>query len=202
MIYKSACVTGHRKIFGSYQGPVWNLIEATLKQKMEDAYTKQNVRTFICGGAVGVDQLFGKLAIQLRNAKAEDRILPGDDDVHLVIARPFPKQADNWPDRVKNFYTWMCEKADRVFDVSTGEYTKEKMIRRDKKMVDLSDFVIAVWDGRKSGGTYETMKYANSKGKKILVLTVFQSNNEIKITAKWYNDKKEENNVQTASNNQ
>ena len=201
MIYASACVTGHRKIFGSYQGPVWNLIERTLKQKMDDAYTKKNVRTFISGGAVGVDQLFGKLAIQLRNEKAEDKILPGDNDVHLVIARPFPTQDANWPDRVKDFYKWMCEKADRVFDVSTGAYTKEKMIRRDKKMVDLSDYVIAVWDGRKSGGTYETMKYANEQGKPVLVLTVYKSNNETKITAKWYNYKKEENNAQKTANN-
>ena len=131
---------------------------------------------------------------------------PSDPDIYpgggIEIARPFPKQDNNWPDRVKNFYTWLCEKADRVWDVSTGEYTKEKMIKRDKAMVDLSDYVIAVWDGRKSGGTYTTMQYANEKKKPILVLTVYKENNNIKIKCKWYNYTKEENHVQEAANNQ
>ncbi len=40
--------------------------------------------------------------------------------------------------------------------------------KRNKYMVDKSDAVIAIWDGRTSGGTYNTIKYAQSLGKEII----------------------------------
>ena len=47
-------------------------------------------------------------------------------------------------------------------------------------MVDKSDLVIAVWNGKESGGTWNTIQYAKSKGKKIHFILL---NQLIDITA-------------------
>ena len=41
---------------------------------------------------------------------------------------------------------------------------------RNRMIVDSCDMVLAVWDGTEKGGTYSTIKYARSKGKKIKVI--------------------------------
>jgi len=191
-MYSATCITGHRQLFGTYNGPIWDALEKVLRGEILKRVVEGD-RTFMCGGAIGVDQLFGREVIRIRNEKAENSIMPGADDLHLVIARPFPGQDAKWPETSKKFYRWLCEKADRVFDVSVGSFTKAKMITRDKKMVDLCGTVIAVWDGRREGGTWETMQYANKKGKKILVISVRKVENNINITQKWYNNEKEVN---------
>ena len=37
-------------------------------------------------------------------------------------------------------------------------------------MVDRSDLVFAIWNGKEEGGTWDTIKYARSKGKEIRYL--------------------------------
>lgn len=46
-------------------------------------------------------------------------------------------------------------------------YTYDCMQKRNEYMIDNSDFVIAVWDGRPSG-TGNTVRYAESKDKNII----------------------------------
>ena len=46
------------------------------------------------------------------------------------------------------------------------------MLARNKYMVDCSDIVLAVWNGGKKGGTWQTIKYANSKNKKIDIIHI------------------------------
>ena len=41
---------------------------------------------------------------------------------------------------------------------------------RNKEMVDIADMVIVIWDG-KSRGTKNTIDYATSRGKKVVLIT-------------------------------
>jgi len=41
-------------------------------------------------------------------------------------------------------------------------------ILRNKVMVDMGPVLVALWDGRKTGGTWATIEYARRKGKKII----------------------------------
>lgn len=50
------------------------------------------------------------------------------------------------------------------------EYEKDCMLMRNKFMVDNSNFVIAMWDGRKRGGTYYTLNYAKKLNKQIILV--------------------------------
>lgn len=60
----------------------------------------------------------------------------------------------------------LCEKEQEMFDYAEQVYyqskekTKTCYTERDKWMVDHSDVVLVVWDGKPSGGAYEAMKYA------------------------------------------
>ena len=42
-----------------------------------------------------------------------------------------------------------------------ARYKRGAPIVRNKQMVDSANCVVACWDGRKSGGTYQTITYAN-----------------------------------------
>jgi uncharacterized phage-like protein YoqJ len=65
-----------------------------------------------------------------------------------------------------------------LIDSSSGvvwladKYFKDCYTTRDRWMVDRSDKVLVVWDGKPGGGTYYTMNYANDKKKveEILIL--------------------------------
>ena len=48
-------------------------------------------------------------------------------------------------------------------------YTSDCMQKRNKYMVNNSDYIITVWDGKPSG-TGNTVKYAKQKNKKILII--------------------------------
>lgn len=47
------------------------------------------------------------------------------------------------------------------------KYGRAAPIRRNEEMVDISDAVLAIWDG-KSRGTAYTLEYARKKGKEII----------------------------------
>lgn len=46
------------------------------------------------------------------------------------------------------------------------------MLVRNRYMVDHSDTVLAIWNGEESGGTWQTIKYARSKNKKIDIIHI------------------------------
>lgn len=44
------------------------------------------------------------------------------------------------------------------------------MLKRNRFMVDNSNFAIVAWNGRKTGGTYYTLSYAKKLNKEIILL--------------------------------
>ena len=49
------------------------------------------------------------------------------------------------------------------------KYGKAAPLIRNKKMVDLSDIIIIIWDG-KSKGTKFTIDYAKAQGKEVIII--------------------------------
>ena len=54
--------------------------------------------------------------------------------------------------------------------VLSEHYTQSCMFERNRYMVDNSDYVLAVWNGEKKGGTWYTIDYARKKNKPVEVL--------------------------------
>lgn len=48
-------------------------------------------------------------------------------------------------------------------------YEKDCFFKRDRFIVDNCDLLLAVWDGKKIGGTWYTYNYAKKQGKDILL---------------------------------
>lgn len=62
---------------------------------------------------------------------------------------------------------YIVTKADKVV-YEQESYSPDCYIKRDRRIVDDCDLLLAVWDGKKHGGTYQTIEYAKKKGKPII----------------------------------
>ena len=153
-----ACFTGHRKIFNSYYNHLnptaeWSRLRNHLAALLYAFAVRPEdpVDRFISGMAIGVDQLAAECVRTVMQTQA---------NVRLIAAIPFPSQPNNWPAQTQAFYHELLASAINRFTLSDDPYAPHKMHVRDRWMVDSSDFVIAIWDGRKSGGTFYTISYA------------------------------------------
>ena len=86
-------------------------------------------------------------------------------NITLEAAIPCSSQADRWNAAAKERYNQVLSLCDKVTYVNEA-YTKDCMMERNMYMVDNSDYIIAVWNGKPSG-TGKTIKYANNTGKEI-----------------------------------
>jgi uncharacterized phage-like protein YoqJ len=149
--------TGHRPkgLYGDRNAQV-----AILKALIIGIWN-QGFSRFITGGAVGLDQMAAEIVADLRDTLYKDMV--------LVIARPFPSQASMWPAHVQQAFQLLCSRANEVYDVSPDPYTAYKMQIRNEWMVNNAEIGIAMWNGA-SGGTANCVRYAQKKGKPILVV--------------------------------
>ena len=134
------CVTGHRDIPTEKITYVKNQLHYELLQAIQNGYTH-----FISGFASGVDLIFAGIVVDLK----------GKYPITLEAAIPYPGRL-NTPDETFQHLLKDCD----VVKVHTEQYSKNCYMMRNRYMVDCSSLVVAVHDGRKSGGTAATIRYA------------------------------------------
>lgn len=148
------CVTGHRpnKLWGyNYEAPEYIELKQTFKK-----YLKENhVTEGISGMALGVDTIFALAIIELKEEGYP---------IKLHCAIPCLGQEKMWPQQSQNLYNEILSKADIVKVVTNANYNQFVMQKRNRYMVDLSDRVLAVWDGSR-GGTGNAVQYAREESK-------------------------------------
>lgn len=166
------CFTGHRpnnRYLGGYNiNSPRNLKIANLIRKSILNIMKQNPQEkhfhFISGMALGVDTIAFRIVDMLKRGN-------NNNIITIECAIPFKNQACKWGQESQIEYDKMLLSSDKITFVDTlvdyklKDYKEEiyypaKMQRRNEYMVDKSDFVIAVWDGSKKGGTFNCVKYA------------------------------------------
>lgn len=179
--------TGHRpnaKGMGGYDlssnrnEEIIKSISMSIMNLMYNENKNERCFNFICGGALGVDQIAFELSNNLKNFTTTDY------NITTEIAIPFKKQPNAWLGKVdRDRYNQQCEVADKLTYVDTldnykvngyieGEYYPLKMQKRNEYMVDNCDILIAVWNGDKKGGTWNCIKYAQQLKKKIIFIMV------------------------------
>ena len=89
-------------------------------------------------------------------------------EITLECAIPCEEQAIKWTEPQRDRYFWIAEQCDKE-TMLQHHYDKECMQKRNKYMVDNSQIVIAVWNGKPSG-TGNTVKYAQEQGKTVIVI--------------------------------
>ena len=78
------------------------------------------------------------------------------------------------PHEIEDYLNTKADKIRYEYD----KYQPQCYIDRDRRIVDDCDVLFAVWDGKKNGGTWQTIKYAREKKKQIVY---FGGNPEEKI---------------------
>lgn len=137
----TCCVTGHRNIPADKIQYVQIQLRQELLQAIQSGYTH-----FISGFAAGVDLIFAGIVADLKR----------EYPITLEAAIPYPGRM-NTPDEVFQCLLKECD----IVKVHTDRYFKSCYMVRNRYMIDCSALVIAVHDGRKSGGTAATIKYAH-----------------------------------------
>lgn len=158
---KSCCFTGNRP-----QGLPWRYDESDerckrLKDKLQkavmDLIEKDGVTHFISGMALGVDMYAAEIILSQKETYPQ---------ITLECALPCITQTVKWASDQQKRYDEIIERADKATMLQT-EYTPDCMNKRNQYMVDHSEFVIAVWNG-KPGGTGNTIRYAGQKEKTVI----------------------------------
>lgn len=148
--------TGHRppRLGLTYRPDHNRILTMFAKMALEESVQGYGELTVISGMAQGWDQAVAHAAVLLG--------LP------FIAALPFEGQDGPWPEQGRARYRALLRKAQEVAVVSPGGYAKSKYIERDRWMVNHADGVLALWDGAKNGGTFETIRYAEDNDVEVI----------------------------------
>lgn len=143
----TCCVTGHRDIPLEKIPYVQGQLHQELVQAIQHGYTH-----FISGYASGVDLIFAGIVAGLKS----------EYPITLEAAIPYPGRMKT-SDMIFQRLMKECD----IVKVHSEQYSKSCYMVRNRYMVDCSTLVIAVYDGRKSGGTAATIRYAHQMSRAI-----------------------------------
>lgn len=76
-------------------------------------------------------------------------------------------------EQLRSEYLSLLSRGDKIETLDTGKNKEESYLAAGKRVVDLADVMISVWDGEKAvglGGTADIVKYARSCSKTIVRL--------------------------------
>jgi uncharacterized phage-like protein YoqJ len=137
-------ITGHRPTeLGGYN--IDNQIYKKVYSLVKKSFKEINPEMIISGMALGADQLAIEAAIEL--------------DIPFLAAVPFVGQESVWPAESKTKYKELLTKAKETVIVSLGGYSPAKLHLRNHWIVNHSDQLLAIWNGKQSGGTFECVNY-------------------------------------------
>ena len=153
MEYDTCCITGHRNIPEDRLGYVKTEIKKQILQAIEDGYTH-----FISGFAGGSDLIFAQIVLDFQKE---------GHSISLEAAIPYK---DRLYCKDIQFQT-LLSGCDRV-KVISPQYHRGCYFERNRYMVDESSRILAVYDGRKTGGTFYTIHYAGKHNKGIHMIHV------------------------------
>lgn len=140
---KTCCVTGHRKIAESKIGYVKQELRREIIEAITDGYLH-----YISGFADGVDLWFAEIVLELKREHP---------NLTLEAAVPYRKRLQSlYANEETTKLLVQCS----AIGVHSEGYDHNCFIKRNRFMVQCSSRVIAVYDGRETGGTVFTMREA------------------------------------------
>lgn len=160
---KACAFTGHRpKSFPwGYNETAQDcvLLKKVLTEQIA-ALVDDGVTGFISGMALGVDLWAAQIVLDLRKKNPA---------VKLCCALPCEGQEKKWPTKTQEQYRDILQQSDKVICLSKA-YTSNCMHDRNRWMVDHASVLLAVYNGTYRSGTGMTVRYANDKRRKVIVI--------------------------------
>lgn len=162
-------ITGHRpkKLWDTYN--IYHALYIQIGKEIRDRLLQSiselkedETITLVTGMALGIDTVFALVGIKLKER------FPGKIKINCII--PCKGHSDRWQKPDRDRHALILKTADLVHYSSEGSYSGfATMYKRDEDMVDLlvndGDYLMSVWNGFKSGGTYHTISYAEDHKK-------------------------------------
>lgn len=149
---KTCCVTGHRELDPLKIEPIKETLRNAILGAINDGCTH-----FISGFAEGVDLYFADIVAELKK----------EHDLFLEAAIPYRNRIKTKDKDFQRLIT-QCN----VVGIHSEEYSPSCYLIRNRFMVQSSDLVIVVYDGREKGGTLSTMRYAHALEKEVKVISI------------------------------
>lgn len=148
----TCCFTGHRNIPAEQMSVVSAQLHAEILQAISDGYTH-----FICGFAIGADLIFAELVAELKQVH------------HLTLeaAIPYPGRMKT-PDETFQRLITDCD----IVKTHSDYYYGGCYMKRNRYMVNQSSRIIAIYDGRLTGGTAATLKFAKTENCDVSILSL------------------------------
>lgn len=140
-------VTGHRPQHLKLEDGYW------IQGEFDRLIEKLQPTIAISGMALGADTWWANSALY------------ADVPLHAYI--PFPGQDERWREDDRLFYRDLLAKATKVITVCP-EYTPAAFELRNRAMIDNCDLLIAAWNGKRTGGTFNAVAYAEKVGREIV----------------------------------
>lgn len=155
MVAHTCCVTGHRHMEGGSDAVLRKKLGVAVEQAAADGYTH-----FISGFADGVDLLFAEIVVKLQ-------------EKHPITLEAAIPHRGRLAAKNKRFLELLdhCHKV----SVTAEGYHKGCFLKRNRQMVEQSGLVIAVYDGRETGGTAYTVALAKELGREVWVIQQSQT---------------------------
>ena len=152
---KTCCVTGHRDIPAEQVDHIKKSLEQEVDRAISDGFT-----CFISGFADGVDLLFAGIVAE-RIAK--------NPMLKLIAAIPYRRRLDTLKksERTKALIDLCAE-----IYIAADDYRPSVYAKRNRYMVERSDRVIAVYDGREKGGTAGMIRLTHKMKKELREIAV------------------------------
>ena len=151
----ACCFTGHRQIPGDRA----EALAQKVCQTVQNLYLDRGYNIFLCGGAIGFDQLAAEAVLRAREA------FPA---IRLYLCLPFHGHDAAWSPTQRSAFEKVRLAADAYTYLSEA-YAEGVYHKRDRIMVNLSSLCVAYLNKR-SGGTYYTVSYAYDRGREIINL--------------------------------
>lgn len=152
---KTCCVTGHRDIPAEQIDNVKYALRREIIKAVSDGYTG-----FMTGFADGVDQYFAEIVVKLQ---------ADFPDLRLIAVLPYRKRVDSLEAREQ---TKALLRACADVITIQEDYKPNAYAKRNRYMVEHSDRVIAVYDGREKGGTVNTIRLTHRLKKELREIPV------------------------------
>jgi cytosine/adenosine deaminase-related metal-dependent hydrolase len=141
--------TGHRPELFLDEGAARSAVAAAAKEVIKTG----RVQRFLVGGQRGVDTWAAEMALALNTPFT------------LILPLPIAAFAADWPDFDRELLEKHAQRANQIRVVG-GDPAAAYTVR-NRLLASSADLLIAVWTGRKDGGTAETVSFARQLGTRV-----------------------------------
>ena len=156
MQFYTVAFFGHRYINDVFK------LEKLLKEHIRNLISTYEYIEFLVGRNGDFDIFVSSCIFNVRNNYR-------DDNSSLVLVLPFPTA--EYKNNKKNFEEYYSEI--EISYLASKAHPKSAIQIRNREMVDRADLIICYIE-RNNGGAWKTVKYALSKGKKVINLAEYR----------------------------